>query len=60
MIKKWEVTAEVNMDASNYVSIIVSANTKRKAMIIAEEKLKKKYFFVTNMNAREIDENGRK
>ena len=54
MIKTWEVTAEVNMDASKHVSIIVSANSERKAKIIAEEKLKKEYFFVIIIKIRQI------
>lgn len=40
MIKIWKVTAEVNMDASSHKSMIVTANTKKKAIKIAQEKLK--------------------
>ena len=43
MIKIWKIVAELNWDASNYKSIIVKANTERKARIIGEEKLKKEY-----------------
>ena len=44
MIKKWVVTAEINMDASKEVKIIIEANTQRKAMIKANSKLSKEYF----------------
>ena len=27
MIKQWEITAEINMDASRYKTVIVKANT---------------------------------
>ena len=37
-MKNWKVTAEINMDASKYVSVNIKANTKRKAIIIGEEK----------------------
>ena len=43
MIKIWKIVAELNWDASNYKSIIVKANTERKARIIGEEKLEKEY-----------------
>ena len=56
-MKTWKVTAEVNMDASHYDSIIVKANTERKARIFGEEALKKKgYFFLTNVEVKEIKE----
>ncbi len=49
-MKKWKVTAELNMDASHYEIVIVKANTERKARIFAEEQFKKNgAFFVTNM-----------
>ena len=57
-MKRWKVTAEINMDASKYVTVNVKANTKRKAIIIGEEKIKKDYdaFFITNISAVEIKE----
>ncbi len=56
-MKHWKVTAEINMDASKYVSVNVKANTKRKAIIIGEEKIKKDYgaFFITNITAKEVE-----
>ena len=44
MIKKWIVTAEVNMDASKEVKLIIEANTQRKAVMKAKSKLEKEYF----------------
>lgn len=44
MIKKWVVTAEVNMDASKKVKLIIEANTQRKAVMKAKSKLEKEYF----------------
>ncbi len=56
MIKKWKVTAECNMDASDYRTVVVKANTERKAQILAEEKLKKDgVFAVTNLRVEEIE-----
>lgn len=45
MIKSWEITAEVNMDASKMVSVKIKANTERKAVMFAKEKLKKDGYF---------------
>ena len=55
-MKTWKVTAELNMDASHYESIIVKANTERKARIIGEEKFKSRsdIFFVTNLSVKEL------
>lgn len=56
-IKKWQVTAEINMDASRYMTVVVKANTARKARILAEEKMKRECaFYVTNMTIKEIVE----
>lgn len=56
MIKRWKVTAEVNMDASTYRTVIVKANTERKARIFGVKKLKSDgVFFVTNITVRQID-----
>ena len=55
MIKTWEVTAEINMDASRYKTVTVKANTKRKARRFAVEKLKADgAFFVTNISIKQI------
>lgn len=40
-MKSWIITAELNMDASHYETIIIKANTKEKALKLAEEKFKK-------------------
>ena len=54
-MKWWEVTAEINMDASRYATVQVRANTERKARIFAEEKMKREgAFFVTNMTVKEL------
>lgn len=53
-IKTWIATAEVDMDASRYDTVIVKANTERKARIMAEDAFKKKgHFFVTNLKIRQ-------
>lgn len=55
-IKTWIVTAEVDMDASRYDTVIVKANTERKAKILAEDAFKKRgHFFVTNLKIRKED-----
>lgn len=55
-MKKWKVTAEINMCAENYESVIVEANTERKARMFAEEKFKKNgAFFITNMSVERIE-----
>ncbi len=54
-IKKWKVTAELNMDASDYKNIEVSANIERKAIKFAEEIFKKQgAFHVKILNSKEI------
>lgn len=56
-MRKWEVTAELNMNASHYETIIVEANTERKARIFAEEAFAKSgAFFVTNMTVKLLRE----
>lgn len=56
-MKKWKVTAELNMDASHYETVIVKANTERKARIFAEKIFKKNgAFFVTNMTIKQLEE----
>ena len=52
MIKTWEVSAEIGMDANNIKTIEVKANTKRKALIIGEKKLKE-LGWVWNIQAKE-------
>lgn len=55
MIKRWKVSAEVNLDASHYETVIIKANTQRKAVIYAIEKLKGKGFFhITNIGCKEL------
>ena len=55
MIKKWKVTEECNMDASDYRTVVVKANTERKAQLLAEEKLKQNgVFMITNLRVEEI------
>lgn len=55
MIKKWKVTAELNMNAQHYETVIVKANTERKALIFAEnEFMRQGAFYVTNMSAEQI------
>lgn len=43
MIKRWKVIAELNLDASRHDTVIVEANTERKAVKFAYEKLRKKH-----------------
>ena len=52
-MKQWIVKAEVNMDASHVETIVVYANTERKARIIAKEKLKKDFFAVNILSIKE-------
>ena len=57
MIKTWEITAEVNMDASKMVSVEIKANTERKAIMFVKEKLKKDgYFQVLIRNVKLLEE----
>lgn len=56
-VKRWKVTAEINMDASRYMTVEVEAKKERQAKILAEEKMKENgAFFVTNMRAEEMKE----
>ena len=56
-MKKWKVTAEINMDASRYDTAVVRANTERKARIFAEKEFKKHgAFYVTNMKVVQEEE----
>lgn len=41
-MKKWKINFEVNMNASHTESMIIKANTKRKALKFLEEKCKKR------------------
>ena len=59
MIKKWLVKCQVNMDASREVSVIVKANTERKAKAKAiSECHHNKYFHVTVLSCKEMDKEG--
>ncbi len=40
-MKRWKATAELNMNTSHYETVIVEANTERKARIFAEKQFKK-------------------
>ena len=55
-IKKWLVRAEVNMDAGRYTSVVVEANTARKALIFGKKKLLENHFYVTNMKCELLEE----
>ena len=53
-IKKWKITAELNMDSSNFSSCIVEANGKNKAITMAEKYFTKK-MKATNINIKSIE-----
>lgn len=55
-MKRWKVRAEINMDASKYKEVEIKANSERKARIIGEETIKKKFkaFYVTNLTVEQI------
>ena len=56
-MKKWRVTAEINMCTEHYETVEVKANTERKARIFAEKEFKKNgAFFITNMSVEQIKE----
>ena len=54
-IKTWKVSAQVNMDASRYDSVIVKANTERKARIKGEAILMKYYFYICDVKVKQIE-----
>ena len=57
MIKKWKVKVELFWDASREETVIVEANTKRKAAVFAKDKIRKKYTRIGDMiNIISIDE----
>lgn len=59
MIKSWLVVCEVNMNASNYVKLIVKANTQRKAESFAINQLYKRgYFHVKLVSCEELQKGG--
>lgn len=47
-MKIWAYEAEVNLCAEHTVTVLVKANTQRKAIIKAEEALKKDGYFVVH------------
>lgn len=53
-MKLWEVTVELNMNASNVVKIEIEASTENKARVNAEIKARKKYNtnFVKSVNVK--------
>lgn len=56
MVSRWLVKCEVNMDASKEVSVIVKANTERKAKIKATDKCYSEgYFHVNIVSCKEMD-----
>ncbi len=56
-MKTWKVNAELNMDASNRKTIIVKANTERKARIIGEKQfIKDGASWVWDIRVKEIKE----
>ena len=48
-MKIWAYCAEVNWCADHTITVLVKANTQRKAIIKAEEYLYKQGFFAVNM-----------
>jgi len=57
MIKRWKVTAEIYWSANREETVIVKANTQRKAVQFAKEKIKKKYPDIGDMiNIRDVKE----
>ena len=56
-MKTWKVDAELNMDANNRKTIIIRANTERKARIFAEKQfIEEGAFWVSNMIIEEQQE----
>lgn len=55
MCKKWKCTAEVNMCAEHIETVVIEANTQKKARMLAEKKLLENYFYVA---IREVEEMG--
>lgn len=56
-MKHWKVKAEINMDASDYRSVIVSANTERSAMKMAEKSFRNNgAFHIAHMSTKEVKE----
>lgn len=55
-MNRWEIKAECNMDANNYQTVIVKANTERKAIMLGKKKLLETNFYVTNITARKEKE----
>lgn len=56
-IKRWKVTAEINMMANRCPTVVVKANTERKARILAEKKFKDDFgaFYVSGIKVEKID-----
>lgn len=55
MIKQWEVIAQMDLDANNIKNVIVRANTKRKAIIIAKHYFEKQGgIYINIVSAKEI------
>lgn len=57
MIKRWKVKAEIYWSANREETVIVKANTQRKAVQFAIKKIKEKHPDVGDMiNIREVKE----
>lgn len=55
-MKKYKVTAELDLCAERYESVIVEANTPKKAIKFAEEEFRKRgAFFATNITVKLIE-----
>ena len=54
-MKIWVYRAEINWCADHEVEVLVKANTQRKAILKAEEHLKKSYFAVKFISCNEAD-----
>lgn len=59
-VKEYEVSGELDMDASKYGTVRVKTNLLKKAYKLGEEALKKKYnaFYVTNISIKEVNSDG--
>ena len=55
-IKTWKISAQVDMDANRHDSVVVKANTERKARIKGEEELKKTHFYICDVKIERIEE----
>ena len=55
MRKEFEVTCEVDMDATKIIKVKVTTNLMKKACKLAEDKLKKDgYFYIKTLSCKEL------